>query len=973
MHLPFFLFLFLFLCLLLAGGASTPKEELRILLELRARLTTTNNATFRSWHADSSACTFNGVKCDSAGFVTEIDLAGTGISSDVPFGSLCNLASLSALSLGSNSLSGGMSADLRNCIHLRRLDLAANHFSGEVPDLSLLSQLEVLNLSGNAFTGVFPWGSLANLTALEVLTLGDNSFDPSNFPEVVTTLTKLNSLFLSVCNIHGEIPPSIGNLTELVDLELADNFLTGVIPLEITRLSNLWMLELYNNSLTGRIPARFGNLSRLAYFDASMNKLEGDLFELRSLKNLVSLQLFMNDLSSELPPEFGEFEHLTNLSLYMNRLNGKLPPKLGSWAEFDFIDVSTNFLTGEIPPDMCRRGTMKRLLMLENNFTGEIPVSYAKCSSLIRFRVSKNSLSGVVPAGLWSLPNLNIIDLASNQFEGPIAPGIGRAKSLFQLYLNKNRFSSMLPPEIGGAASIVNMDLSYNHFSGEIPASIRELKNLQSLNLESNSFSGAIPDAIGSCVSLNSIDFSANNLSRPIPASLGELTRLNSLDLSNNELYGTIPASLSTLKLSALDLSNNHLTGAIPAALGISAYNGSFVGNPGLCILGGGTNSLRSLRQCSAVKRSSSEELSIMMTSFLAAAVVILACIGLYIVIRKRQADGCGDHPAIVKDPSWDMKSFRIVTFDEQEIVNAIKPENLIGKGGSGEVYRVELESGEVMAVKHIWNTPVDGMKERTTAAMLGSRRRRRPAAREFEAEVATLSAVRHVNLVKLYCSITSEESSLLVYEHLPNGSLWDRLHGPALPGKARQLGWEERYEIAMGAARGLEYLHHGWDRPILHRDVKSSNILLDEWLKPRIADFGLAKVLHSAAGGAKDISSTHVIAGTHGYIAPEYAYTWKVNEKSDVYSFGVVLMELVTGRLPIEAEYGENKDIIYWASRRMESRESVMGLVDKRIPTWAMEEAVKVLRVAVLCTERLPTIRPSMRTMVQMLEEAGR
>ncbi|KAB1220154.1 Receptor-like protein kinase HAIKU2 [Morella rubra] len=133
--------------------------------------------------------------------------------------------------------------------------------------------------------------------------------------------------------------------------------------------------------------------------------------------------------------------------------------------------------------------------------------------------------------------------------------------------------------------------------------------------------------------------------------------------------------------------------------------------------------------------------------------------------------------------------------------------------------------------------------------------------------------------MVKLYCSITSEESSLLVYEYLPNGSLWDRLH----TFEKVKLDWETRYKIAVGAAKALEYLHHGCERPVIDRDVKSSNILLDEFLKPRIADFGLAKTVR--ASGGKD--STHVIAGTQGYIAPEYGYTYKVNEKSDVHSFG--------------------------------------------------------------------------------------
>lgn len=232
----------------------------------------------------------------------------------------------------------------------------------------------------------------------------------------------------------------------------------------------------------------------------------------------------------------------------------------------------------------------------------------------------------------------------------------------------------------------------------------------------------------------------------------------------------------------------------------------------------------------------------------------------------------------------------------------------------------------------------------------------------EFDAEVRTLSSIRHVNVVKLYCSITSEDSSLLVYEYFPNGSLWDRLHSCGKMG----LDWDVRYEIAVGAAKGLEYLHHGCERPVIHRDVKSSNILLDENLQPRIADFGLAKIVQ--ANASKD--STHVIAGTHGYIAPEYGYTYNVTEKSDVYSFGVVLMELVTGKKPIESEYGENKDIVFWVSSKLKTKESVLSIVDSSIPEVYREEAINMLRIAILCTDRLPTLRPTMRRVVQMLED---
>ncbi|KAH0458227.1 hypothetical protein IEQ34_013542 [Dendrobium chrysotoxum] len=956
----------------LLAAATAAGDEVNILLDFKSsiHIPTSAAAYFQSWSASASLpCNFSGITCDSRNSVSAIDLTGIGIAGTIPFSSLCRLPSLSKLSLGANKLSGEITSDLRNCSGLLHLDLANNILDGDVPDLSQLSGLRVLNLSINTFSGHFPWSSLSNLTALECLRLGDNSFEPSPFPTEVTNLRSLYTLYLSVCNLHGQLPPEIGNLINLVDFEVSDNFLSGDIPQEITKLNKLQQLELYNNSFTGKIPVGFRNLSELAFFDADSNYLTGDLSELAFLNKLVSLQLFDNEFSGEVSAEFGDFKNLVNLSLYSNRLTGSLPAKLGSTSEFNFIDVSSNFLTGPIPPDMCRMGMMTKLLMLENKLSGEIPASYANCSSLTRFRVSNNSLSGVVPPGLWGLPNINIIDLDSNQLEGPITKDIGKAVSLNQLYLSNNQFSGELPQELSEAAALVSIDAQSNHFSGEIPASIGKLNALDSLSLDQNMFSGEIPDTLGSCSKLSSLTLASNLLSGSIPTSIGNLPNLNSLNLSGNQLSGEIPTSLTSLKLSSLDLSNNRLSGKVPAALSINAFNNSFTGNSGLC-----ANGISFLPHCSSSSGSNSDKHRTLLTIFLVIIAVILTGSSVFIIIRRRRPIQSADSRLHSKE-SWDMTSFRVLTFDEQEIINSIKQENLIGKGGSGNVYRIVLSTGKTMAVKHIWNSPdpaasAERRNRGSVTAMLSRRSSLR--SREFEAEIGTLSSIRHVNVVKLYCSITSEDSSFLVYEYLPNGSLWDRLHTEAGE-KLGVLDWETRHEIAVGAAQGLEYLHHGCDRPILHRDVKSSNILLDEELRPRIADFGLAKILHCSANHAVRDSSSHVIAGTHGYIAPEYAYTWKVSEKSDVYSFGVVLLELVTGRKPVEIDYGEDKDIVRWVAGRIRSRESVIGLVDRRIKAAAeRERAVLVLRIALLCTVGIPAMRPSMRTVVHMLEEAG-
>lgn len=246
----------------------------------------------------------------------------------------------------------------------------------------------------------------------------------------------------------------------------------------------------------------------------------------------------------------------------------------------------------------------------------------------------------------------------------------------------------------------------------------------------------------------------------------------------------------------------------------------------------------------------------VLLCLMVACVAMLASLIGFCYLKKKTQRMG----ERSLKEHSWDLRSFHTLTFKEDEIIDAINQDNLIGKGGSGNVYRVLAGNGRELAVKHILHSGDYGAGKKTcsTSPILA---RRSSKCGEFEAEVETLSSIRHVNVVKLYCSISSEDSSLIVYEYMPNGSLWDRLHN----GKKLALDWETRYEIALGSAKGLEYLHHGCDRPVIHRDVKSSNILLDEHLKPRIADFGLAKIVQASASG----DSTQVVAGTHGYIAP--------------------------------------------------------------------------------------------------------
>ncbi|KAL0812935.1 hypothetical protein Bca101_069378 [Brassica carinata] len=264
-------------------------NDLQVLLNIKSSLLDSNPGVLDSWKLNSVSghCSFTGVTCDSTSSVTEIDLSRQGLSGQFPFASLCDLKSLEKLSLGFNSLSGTIPSDMNNCTNLTYLDLGNNLFSGTFPEFSSLSHLQHLYLNNSAFSGVFPWKSLRNAKGLVVLSLGDNPFDTTPFPEEVVSLKSLTWLYLSNCSITGQIPPAIGDLTELRNLEISDSDLTGEIPPEIVKLTKLRQLELYNNSLTGKFPRGFGSLTNLTRLDASMNYLEGDLTELLYAPNLL--------------------------------------------------------------------------------------------------------------------------------------------------------------------------------------------------------------------------------------------------------------------------------------------------------------------------------------------------------------------------------------------------------------------------------------------------------------------------------------------------------------------------------------------------------------------------------------------------------------------------------------------------------------------------------------------------------------
>ncbi|KAH0658912.1 hypothetical protein KY285_027459 [Solanum tuberosum] len=904
-----------------------------------------------SWKDSESPCKFYGITCDkNTGLVIEISLDNKSLSGVIS-PSIFSLQSLTSLVLPSNALSGKLPSELTNCTSLKVLNVTVNNMNGTIPDLSKLTNLEVLDLSINYFSGEFPsW--VGNMTGLVALGLGDNDFVECKIPETLGNLKKVYWLYLAGSNLTGEIPESIFEMEALGTLDISRNQISGNFSKSVNKLKNLWKIELFQNKLTGELPVELAELSLLQEFDISSNHMYGKLPpEIRNLKKLTVFHVFMNNFSGEIPPGFGDMQHLNAFSVYRNNFSGVFPANLGRFSPLNSIDISENKFTGGFPKYLCQNGNLQFLLAIENSFSGEFPSTYSSCKPLQRLRVSKNQLSGQIPSGVWRLPNVLMMDFSDNEFSGTMSPEIGAATSLNQLVLSNNRFSGELPKELGKLTQLERLYLDNNNFSGAIPSELGKLKQISSLHLEKNAFSGTIPSELGEFPRLADLNLASNLLTGSIPNSLSTMTSLNSLNLSHNRLTGTIPTSLDNLKLSSLDLSNNQLSGEVSLDLLTLGGDKALAGNRGLCIDQSIRFSINSgLGSCGG--KAAKHKLNKLVVSCIVLLSLAVLMGGLLLVsyLNYKHSHEV-DHEEKLEEAKgtnakWKLESFHPVEFDADEVCD-FDEDNLIGSGGTGKVYRLDLKKGcGTVAVKQLWKGI--GVKVLT---------------REME----ILGKIRHRNIVKLYASLMKEGSNILVFEYMPNGNLFEALHREIKAGKP-ELDWYQRYKVALGAAKGIAYLHHDCYPPIIHRDIKSTNILLDEYYEAKVSDFGVAKVSEISSRG----SEFSCFAGTHGYMAPEMAYTLRVTEKNDIYSFGVVLLELVTGRKPIEEAYGEGKDLVYWTSTHLNDKESINKVLDQKVVSeLVQDEMIKVLRIATLCTTKLPNLRPSMKEVVNMLVDA--
>ncbi|XP_021721127.1 BRASSINOSTEROID INSENSITIVE 1-associated receptor kinase 1-like [Chenopodium quinoa] len=492
--------------------------------------------------------------------------------------------------------------------------------------------------------------------------------------------------------------------------------------------------------------------------------------------------------------------------------------------------------------------------------------------------------------------------------------------------------------------SVTELDLGSFKLTGQLVPQLGWLSNLKELALYNNNITGTIPPELENLVNLKRLDLSLNNLTGPIPDTLGNLLNLQNLHLNNNSLSGKIPRSLTTISsLNTLDLSFNQLTGDVPLNGSFSKFTNprSFIGNrnlrmptisPDLPVQTGRNNSIGAIAGGIAAG----------VTLLLAASIV------LSLWKLKKHRDQFIDVPdnGFPELHHGQLKSF---SFQELKIAaDNFSNSNFIGKGGFANVYKGRLSNGTLVAIKRL-------KKECTQVGEI-----------QFQTEIEMISMAIHHNLLRLYGYCTTPIERLLVYPLMTNGSVASCLR--ERPATQPPLSWEIRKRIAIGVARGLAYLHEHCDPKIIHRDVKTDNIFLDDEYEAVVGDFGLAKLI--------DYKHTHVITkvcGTIGHIAPEYFSTGKSSEKTDVFGYGAMLLEIITRQRASHLIPLVDKQDITWIDwvYGVLQEKKLETLVDgELLGNYVENEAEQLIKIALLCRQTSPTRRPKMSEVVRMLED---
>lgn len=847
---------------------STDKEAL---ISFRSGLKLKSPNPLLAWDYGSSPCNWTGVICNkidqrvvglnlsscglkgtlsphigNLSFLNSLELQNNQFIGNFPH-EISRLFRLRVLNISYNSIQGTLPSSINQLTQLRVLDLMENDITGMLPaELGHLTKLQVLNLGKNHLSGKIP-PTIGNLTSLTSLNLGTNSLS-GNIPSDLGRLHNLKQLDITINNFTGTIPPSIYNMSSLVDLAVASNQLWGEIPYDIgKKLPNLLVFNFCFNNFTGRIPGSLHNLTRIRVIRMAHNLLEGEVPP--GLGNLPFLQMYnigFNKIVSSGDDGLSFITSLTNstqlnfLAIDGNHLEGLIPDSIGNLSKvLSKLYMGGNRIYGTIPPSI---GHLKGLTLLNlsyNSISGEIPPQLGQLQGLQMLGLARNNIVGVIPNSLGDLQKLNHIDLSGNKLFGFIPSSFGNFQNMLSMDLSNNLLNGSISKELLNLPSLSTyLNLSNNFLNGPLPVEFGLLKNVITIELSNNHLSGNIPASIGNCKSLERLFLAKNSLSGPIPNSLGELKGLEMLDLSSNQFSGNIPNDLQNLQvLQYLNLSFNNLEGRVPNFKSTSSVY--LEGNRKLC------------SHLSCAKPGGHRRRLLLKICIVTAVCATLAvCFAVFLLCFRLKKAKVSEAQQVFKE-QHPMVSYE----DLCGATRNFSDENLIGKGSFGSVYKGYLGQGNTIAVK-VLNTQMTG------------------AFKSFVAECEALKTVRHRNLLKLITCCSSIDSKkmeflALVYEYLSNGSLEHWITGKKRKVDGKAMNIVERLNVAIDTASALDYLHHDCEVPVIHCDIKPSNILLDADMTAKVGDFGLSRLLMENLRTQVSISSTHVLKGSIGYIPP--------------------------------------------------------------------------------------------------------
>ncbi|XP_062187984.1 probable LRR receptor-like serine/threonine-protein kinase At1g74360 [Phragmites australis] len=928
-----------------------------------------------------------------------LDVSGNrlegGIAANFP--EICT--ELAVLNVSTNRLAGNIPGLFDGCGKLEYVDISSNNFTGELgPGVARFRQF---NAAGNQLTGSTMPATFPDGCKLESLDLSANQLI-GKFPDSISKCANLTYLSLWGNGFTGVIPAGMGELSMIQTLILGKNLFDRQIPPELTKCSRLQFWDISSNMFGGDVQDIFGRFASLRYLVLHHNNYTGGIVSsgVLRLPLLARLDLSFNEFSGDLPPEVADMKSLKYLMLACNKFYGGIPPAYGRLTELQALDLSYNKLTDRIPASVGNLTSLLWLMLAGNQLSGEIPPEIGNCTSLLWLNLADNHLTGKIPPEMAAIGKDPSPTFAKNRNDPSVLTGSGECLAMkrwipatyppfsfvYSVMTRENCRSIWdrilkgygIVPICTNSSSPVRsntisgyVQLSRNFLSGEIPPEIGAMRNLSLLHLDDNRLTGQLPPEI-SRLPLVVLNVSRNNVSGAIPSEIGHILCLEMMDLSYNNFSGELPESLSQLtELNRFNVSYNPLlSGSVPTTGQFGTFDEqSFLGDPLISFRQGtGKQPPPEAVDVSTVRRRGMSPRTIAAWFMFSLTIAFIAGAVLFLVTNLRarfpvdqdpdpesfscenpkcgsgkcalqmstssppsglssSATGCSSSTEVVK-------VFRLgkTAFTYRDIVAAtgnFADDLVIGRGGYGVVYRGVLPDGRAVAVKKL------------------ARLRDGDGEREFRAEMEVLadrmgSTWPHPNLVTLYGWCLSGSAKILVYEYLDGGNL------ESLIGDTAAFCWARRLDTAIGVARALVFLHHECFPAVVHRDVKASNVLLDRDGRAKVTDFGLARVVRPG-----DTHVSTMVAGTVGYVAPEYGQTWRATTKGDVYSYGVLLMELSTGRRAVDG--GEEECLVEWG-RRMAKE----GWREKEASA-ASAVSWELLMLGMRCTADAPQERPDM------------